>query len=91
MNVLLCIAAMIAVPSWFMVIYFEIKVLRHLKPGIRLWADAPFWNPFNHSFTSNLTEAGVRARRHALFAWMGFVIPIVLTLLVAALTGNLDQ
>jgi hypothetical protein len=76
------------------------KTVANRKPGLRLWHDAPsfftaepWWmrNPFNHILvTENLTDAGIKCRRRLLYSMLCFVVPIVVVLLIGALTNQLD-
>ena len=48
-------------------------------------------NPFNHILvTENLTDAGIKCRRRLLYSMLCFVVPIVVVLLIGALTNQLD-
>lgn len=49
--------------------------LAHLKPGVRLWLDAPLLNPLNHIFFSgNFTKDGLKYRRRVLIATVTFFL-----------------
>jgi ABC-type glycerol-3-phosphate transport system permease component len=84
-------ATMIVVSiAWVLSIIYMFKTVANRKPGIALWRDAPAINPFNHILRSeNLTEDGLKYRRRLVVSAAAFVIPILITLGLAAITGNL--
>jgi hypothetical protein len=53
---------LIGLGAWVATIYYSFRTVACLKPGLRLWRDAPAWNPFNHILrTAHLNRAGVEA------------------------------
>jgi hypothetical protein len=99
-TVLIAIVCIFALVSWPLAIYYMFKTVDNLKPGVRLWQDAPSlfggkpWpmpNPFNHiGATEHLTPEGIRYRRRLIYAVLCFLVPIAVVLLIGALTDQLD-
>jgi ABC-type glycerol-3-phosphate transport system permease component len=76
--------------AWVLTLVFACKAIANRKPGLALWRDAPAFNPCNHLISRNLTSEGLRYRRHMCVALLAFVLPIIATLALAALTRNLE-
>ncbi len=69
---------------------FGFKAICNARPGINLWGRETMWNPCNVLlFPGMLTDQGKHHRRRCLLAILWFVIPILVTMLLAAVTGNL--
>jgi ABC-type glycerol-3-phosphate transport system permease component len=87
---ILSIVTMIVAPvAWVLILLFACKAIANRKLGLSLWRDAPGFNPFNHLMSRNLTQEGLIYRRRMYLALLAFVIPIVLTVGLASLTGDL--
>lgn len=80
----------VAAIAWVLILVYMFKTVAHRKPGLGLWRDAPAMNPFNHILiTANLTEEGLKYRRRLGVAVLAFVVPILFTIALAAVTGDL--
>lgn len=94
-DILLAIVAipsmLIAVVALPCVLFFAVQAARHVKPGVRVWGSETQWNPFNVlSFPRLLSDEGLKHRRRCFLAIVCFIAPILLTLALAALTGQLE-
>ena len=53
---------------------FSVRAIQLRKPGLPLFC-GPLASPFNHLFfASHFSEAGLRARKVALFCYLGLII-----------------
>jgi hypothetical protein len=72
--------------AWVAMIYYSFRTVACLKAEVRLWRDAPAWNPFNHILrTAHLTEQGLKHRRRLIAAALTFVSFALIALGVAVL------
>ena len=82
---------LVALIAWPCIIFFSIQAARNAKTGVNVWGRKTRWNPFNVLLFPNLlTEQGLQYRRRCFQAIACFVVPILATMLLAALTGNLN-
>jgi hypothetical protein len=82
---------LIGLGAWVATIYYSFRTVACLKPGLRLWRDAPAWNPFNHILrTAHLTEQGLKHRRRLIAAALTFVSFALIGLGVAALLPSVQ-
>jgi hypothetical protein len=81
-SILIALAALISLPSAFMMTYFAWKALTNLKPGVKLY-DAPLASPLNHLWVpGNFNDVGLTARRRYLYAFLGCFGPILLVIAI---------
>jgi hypothetical protein len=70
---------------------FGFEAVRNARPGVNLWGRETMWNPGNVLvFPGMLTDEGRRYRRKCFLAVLWFIVPIGATMVLAAVTGNLD-
>ena len=88
---LVALPTMVIAPvAWVCILVFGFKAVRSARPGINPWGRETMWNPGNVLiFPGMLTDEGRRYRRKCFVALLWFVIPIAVTMLFAAVTGNL--
>ena len=81
---------MLAVASWFAMVVYGFKAVRHPRSGVLIWSRATLWNPANALLRSEfLTEEGQRYRSRCFRALLVFVASVGSLLFVGALTGTL--
>jgi len=81
---------LVALVAWPCIIVFGIQAARHAKAEVNVWSSETLWNPFNVLiYPRLLTERGLQYRRRCFQAAACFVGPILLTMGLAAVTGNL--
>lgn len=72
-------------------VVYAAKAIRRARPGINLWGRDTLWNPANVLPGSNMLTDGGQRYRHKCFKSLGiFVACVGGTLLVAAITGQLN-
>ena len=81
---------LLALVSWPCIIFFGVQAARHAKADVNVWSSETLWNPLNVlMYPSLLTGLGLHYRRRCFQATACFVMPILLTMGLAAITGNL--
>lgn len=79
-----------AVIAWFSAIFFAVKAVRRVQPGVKLWGRETLWNPANVLINPQLlTAEGLAYRRKCFMAIGVFAASVGIPLLVAALAGKL--
>ena len=78
---------LVALVSWPCIIFFGVQAARYAKTEVNVWGSETLWNPLNVLlFPSLLTDQGLRYRRRCFQAAACFVLPIVVTMALAAVT-----
>jgi len=81
---------LVALVAWPCIIFFGVRAARNAKAEVNVWSSETHWNPLNVVFYPRLlTDRGLQYRRRCFQAVTCFVVPILLTMGLAALTGNL--
>ncbi len=90
LTILFVLTMIIAPIAWVCILVYGFKTIRNRKPEVSLWRGAPAWNPVNITLSPELlTEEGLKYRRRLFWSVAFFVVPILLTIGLAAITGNL--
>ena len=83
-------SVLVALVAWPCIIYFGVQAARHVNAEVKVWGSETLWNPLNVLiFPGLLSDAGLAYRRRCFQAAACFVVPILITMALAALTGNL--
>ena len=83
-------SALVALVAWPCILFFGVQAARHARADVNVWSSETHWNPLNVLiYPRLLTDEGLQYRRRCFQAAACFIVPILLTMALAAATGNL--